>query len=419
MNKPKETIQYGMMQGMYWMAQVAILQFAVMLYTDRGYDNMTIGIATMLVWLTNVVAQPLWGVLCDRRPRVKKVFMLGLLIAMGASVIIPFSEQSIFLTVGAMMIICFAFQPLGQVIDAWIMRMNANGYHLNYGIIRSFGSLGNAALALFYGILLDNYGMWLMTPCFLICCAIFLIIVLKVKEPAAEVAKKKSEASEGEETFSDIIKKLVKNKQYLILFFTFMFMMTGMNAAHTFTSVKIRELGGGNFEFGFFLSILFFMGMVFLLIFSVIGKRFRPAALMSIGYFFIIIKMFFMAFAPNIPMIWLSQLFHGPAFGIMLGGIVMYISQSVDKRSLFTAQTGYGASMGIGCILGSFIGGAISTAVGIDNMIYILLTLPTLSFLVMFANNLYLRRKSRMQFVSESDSISELSGVSASELAPE
>ena len=80
----------------------------------------------------------------------------------------------------------------------------------------------------------------------------------------------------------------------------------------------------------------------------------------------------------------------------MLGAVVMYIQQVVDHRSLFTAQTGYGACMGLGSILGSFLGGAISSAVGVDNMIFVMVSLPVASFLIMAVNNLFLRRYERM-----------------------
>ena len=69
-------LRYGLLQGMYWMAQCTILQFSVMLCNSRGYDNYSIGVATMLVALSNVLAQPLWGLLCDRRPKIKKIFLL-------------------------------------------------------------------------------------------------------------------------------------------------------------------------------------------------------------------------------------------------------------------------------------------------------------------------------------------------------
>lgn len=48
--------------------------------------------------------------------------------------------------------------------------------------------------------------------------------------------------------------------------------------------------------------------------------------------------------------------------------------------------------MGIGNILGSFLGGVISTAVGIDNMIFIMLSLPVISFFVMAGNGIYLKQ---------------------------
>lgn len=388
----KTTVKYGMLQGMYWMAQCTVLQFAVMLYNSRGYDKFSIGIATMLVALTNVLAQPVWGILCDRKPKIKRLFLTGLLIAMGASLILPFSENSIVLTVFAMMVIGFMYQPLAQVVDAWIVRMNANGYHINYAAVRSFGSMGYAFTAMGYGLLLDTFGMWLMTPSFLLCCVVFCVVVLKTKEPEAVVAKRKSEVAEGEESFSDILKKLIRNKQYLILILSFLLMTTGMSAGHTFMSVKLTELGGGNMEYGLVMTVMSGCEMCVLLLMSKYAGRFRPAALMAVGYLSIIVKMLLLAFAGNIPMIVAAHIFHGPAYGIMLGAVVMYIQSVVDHRSLFTAQTGYGACMGLGNILGSFLGGVISTAVGIDNMIFIMVSLPIVSFCVMAANNLYLKR---------------------------
>ena len=412
----KTNVKYGMLQGMYWMAQCTMLQFAVMLYNSRGYDKFSIGIASMLLALPNVLAQPLWGVLCDRRPKIKKLFMTGLLIAMGASLILPFSEDSMVLTVFAMMVIGFMYQPLAQVVDAWIIRMNANGYHINYAVVRSFGSMGYALTAAFYGILLDTFGMWLMTPSFIFCCLIFCFVVLKTKEPVAVIAKKKSEAKEGEESFSDILKKLVRNKQYLILIGTFMLMTTGMNAGHTFMSVKLTELGGGNLEYGLVMTIMSGCEMCFLLLMSKYGSRFRPAALMAIGYCSIIVKMLLIGIANSVPMIMLAHIFHGPAYGIMLGAVVMYIQQVVDHRSLFTAQTGYGACMGLGSILGSFLGGAISSAVGVDNMLFVMVSLPVASFLIMAGNNLFLRRYERMPLapaggINENNSVGETMSV--------
>ena len=48
--------------------------------------------------------------------------------------------------------------------------------------------------------------------------------------------------------------------------------------------------------------------------------------------------------------------------------------------------------MGIGNILGSLLGGVISTAVGLDNRIFIMVSLPVISFCVMAGNSLYLKR---------------------------
>lgn len=385
-------LRYGLLQGMYWMAQCTILQFSVMLYNSRGYDNYSIGVATMLVALSNVLAQPLWGLLCDRRPKIKKIFLLGLLVAMLASLIIPFSESSMPLTVFAMMVVGFMYQPLAQVIDAWIMRLNANDHHINYAAVRSFGSMGYAFTAFGYGLLLDRFGMWLMTPSFLLCCIVFCLIVLKTKEPAAVIAKKRSEAKEGEECFSDILKKLIKNRPFLILVVTYMLMTTGMNAGHTFMSVKLTELGGGNMDYGIVLSVMSGVEMCFLLLMSRVAHRFRPAALMCVGYTSILIKMFLLAAADSIPAIILAHVFHGPAYGIMLCAVVMYIQQVVDHRSLFTAQTTYGACMGLGNIMGSYLGGVVSTALGVDRMIFVMMLLPAVSLVVMFCNTVYQRR---------------------------
>ena len=80
---------------------------------------------------------------------------------------------------------------------------------------------------------------------------------------------------------------------------------------------------------------------------------------------------------------------------MLIGGVVTYLSAVVDRKSYFTAQTGFAALSGTGQILGSYIGGIIATYVSVNTMILMMSVLPAIGFAVMGLNFLAVRNRDR------------------------
>lgn len=394
LSPPKNpVIRYGSLIGLYWFTYNTMLIFANMLYQSEGFSNYELGIASTCTALSNVVAQPLWGTVCDRMPRIRKVIALGLFCAMLATLIRFIDTGSKWMIVLSMCLVNFCFLPMSSLIDAWINRMNANGMHINYGPTRSCGSVGGMVGSLIFGILVDRFGIVVMVPSFLLCSAALIAYVFTLYEPTAVIAAKAKQASADEETFGQVLKKLLKNRQYLILIFTYMFCMAALNSANTFLSVKISDLGGGFWEFGTINAITAGCEIVFLVFLPKITRRIRPQGIMAIGFFFVMVRVICLALANSIPTIQLVSMLHGPSIGMMIGGVVTYLSAVVDRKSYFTAQTGFAALSGTGQILGGYFGGVIATYVPVNTMILMMAVLPAIGFSVMGLNFLAVRKR--------------------------
>ena len=391
------TFRYGILIGWYWLTFNTLLNFSTMLYTSYGMSSYEVGLASSLTSVANVVAQPIWGMICDHMPRIKKVFCIGLIGAMTATLIRYLDMQNPWLLVASTCLVYFCFMPLSSMQDAWINRMNANGANILYPIARSFGSVGGVVGSLVFGFLVDRFGTVIMVPTFVACAVGLIFYIHSLDEPQAVIVKKTGEGTDREETFRYNLSRLLVNRQYLILVFTYMLTMAGINALQTFISVKINRLGGGFLQFGIMSSITASCEIVFLVLFPKIRRRVRAQGIMAIGFFFALVRIVCISFAETIPQIFLIAILHGPSMGITMGGAVAYLSEVVDRKVYFTAQTCMAAVLGIGGITGNYVGGLLTVYYPLNTVILMLGLLPFIACTVMGINFLYLHRMEKKQ----------------------
>lgn len=388
-----KTLSYGLVIGIYWFTYNTMLSFSTMLYTARGFTNYELGVATTCTSLCTVAAQPIWGMICDHMPKIRKVFAIGLIGAMLATCLQFIKTENPWLIVFSICLINFCFMPLSSLNDAWITRMNANGMRINYGPTRSFGSIGGMTASLIFGFLIDRFGVVIMAPSFIICCIILLLYISNLYEPKADIAVSRKNARSGDETFGQLLKELAKNTQYILLVLCCMMSGAALGCANTFLSKKIYAFGGGFFELGVNATITAGCEIIFLVFLPYITRKLRPQAILAIGFFFVAVRILFMSLASNVVQIWLVAFLHGPSQGLMIGGVVNYLSRVVNRKSFFSAQTVYSAVSGIGSILCVYIGGVIANVLPVDTMILMMAVLPTLSFTIMGLNYLSQRKK--------------------------
>lgn len=395
----RTNLKYGLLQGMFWMMNCVMFPFIVQIYRDYGYDEMLIGVIAMCASGVNVLSQPIWGKICDRSPKIKKIFIIALLAGIVGSLILPLGRIGPAITVVSVLILNASVMPLSGIIDAWILRMNASGYRIDYGFTRSFGSVFYAVTAAFFGYLLDGIGLWLTTPAFIGCAVVLALVALSVKEPTPVEESEEGRRVEqvrAKEPFFSGIQKLAKNSRYLIAILCCMLMSMGLGGASLFFPIKMAELGAGNGEYGVSLFVQAITEIFPLLLYTRLSRRFQSETLLAAAIGFTSIKVLCMGAAPSVPLAIASQALQAISYGLYLGAIASYIPKVVEKEQLFTAQTLLGAWLGIASMLSNLLGGWVSSMFGVAQMTVMAAVLPALGCAVFLAFQIFYRKKQEM-----------------------
>ena len=391
----RTNLKYGLLQGMFWMMNCVMFPFIVQIYRDYGYDEMLIGVIAMCASGVNVLSQPIWGKICDRSPKIKKIFVLALLAGIIGSLILPLGRIGPAVTVVSVLILNASVMPLSGIIDAWILRMNASGYRIDYGFTRSFGSVFYAVTAAFFGYLLDAVGLWLTTPAFIGCAVVLAAVALSVKEPVPDRPAEGSrvEQVKQKEPFFSGIQKLAKNSRYVIALPCCMLMSMGLGGASLFFPVKMAELGAGNGEYGVSLFVQAITEIFPLLLFSRLSRRMKSETLLAAAIGFTSLKVLCMGAAPSVLLAIGAQALQAISYGLYLGAVASYIPKVVEKEQLFTAQTLLGASLGVASMLSNLLGGWVSSIFGVAQMTVMAAVLPALGCVIFVVFQCFYKKK--------------------------
>ncbi len=160
--KLKRTLNagYGGVQAAYWMFYGVSNSFASAFLLPRGYSNTEIGI---ILAAANVIAVFLQPAMADVADRSRRVSLIGItqictILTMALEAVLFITERkSAALYVIFVMIVAWqtALQPL---INSLCFKLEESGVHINFGMCRSFGSLGYSLLCAILGTLVEKFG---------------------------------------------------------------------------------------------------------------------------------------------------------------------------------------------------------------------------------------------------------------------
>ena len=68
-------LKFALIQATYWMTNCVFFNFLVLLLKDFGYSELQSGVISMVGTIVLTACQPLWGMLCDRAPRIKPILI--------------------------------------------------------------------------------------------------------------------------------------------------------------------------------------------------------------------------------------------------------------------------------------------------------------------------------------------------------
>lgn len=374
----KINLKLASFQGLFYISNCMMMSFIVNYFAYQGYDNFQIGILTTLLMLGNLIAQPMWGNICDKRDTVKPLYIFVVCIEMVGALALHLAGSNFILTLIATIVVSMALYPLSTIVDLWIVRISLNEPEVNFGFTRSSGSLFFAIAAAMYGGFLDKFGYGILpfVYIFVAFCCILLSCTIKENYVETHVEKKKI-------SFRKSAKQLMHNKAFVLLTITYFLMNCGKTPFFNYLPRKFEELGGGSSMYGYSLSLMAFLEIPALLLLSTLRRKFKLKNLIFVSVIAYFVQVALMAYFSNPIYIVASGAIQFMSFGFYCGVIMYYMSEIVDNKILFTAQTIFVAiGAALPGMLSNVVAGYIANVIGVIPMMNLCLIPMFLAILV-------------------------------------
>ncbi|MBP1948259.1 MFS transporter [Virgibacillus litoralis] len=338
-----------------------IISFLPLYLNYKGLNGTEIGWVLAVGPLAAIFSQPFWGYMSDKYKTVKRMLIIcifGLLI----SSVLFFQMNGLLAIILMGFVFYFFTSPIGALGDSLAQR-RADDLRISFGTIRTWGSIGFATSSLIVGAVLSEIGVQYMIWPYLFFGATALIVAFRLTDVKVE-----SDPIQ----LSDV-KRLAKNKPFIIFLFMIMFLTISHRANDSFIGLYITELGGGEGLVG----IAWFIGVASeAAVFALAGRWFRKYhTLLFIIFAGTIYSLrWFLYAAVDDPMYILAlQFLHGLTFGVFYLASFEYITRLIPSILQSTGHlVFYSVFFGVSGIIGSLTGGALIDSYGGGTLYFVL-----------------------------------------------
>ena len=243
-----------LLEGVYFISFCTLYAYTVTILLEYGYTEVQCGYITMLQYVMMTIAGPVYGRMIDRGLSPKKLFII---LAAGGIIVTPllpvcfakgFSLTMISFGIISALDFCGA-----TVIDTWINQMTLRDETIDYGMIRSAGSIFYATTAIISGYLIVplgiNFLFWLHMGSLAVAILLAVTFADPNKLPLLEPDRFAGEDA-PDETFAQSIGTMMKNRPFVIFLICGTMYYFATRAVNGFMQVIINYIGGDASTYG-------------------------------------------------------------------------------------------------------------------------------------------------------------------------
>lgn len=169
---------------MLFVSLSVFITFLPLYYQDRGLSNTQVGAVMGIGSLVAIFAQPLWGIVSDKRKTVKKMILLFIVITAALSAWL-FEVRHVELLMFVMIVFSVFHTALPALTDSLSVSA-AVKYKRSYGFFRLWGDVGIGAGALGIGALIAFLGMDRLSWIYIGALAICFCFALRIEDAPAK-----------------------------------------------------------------------------------------------------------------------------------------------------------------------------------------------------------------------------------------
>lgn len=390
--KKSLNISYSAVQGTYWMHFGVVISFASVFLLSKDYTNTEIGIILALSSIAAVILQPILADMVDRREK-KPLIMLSNIVAVGLILgtfsLYFFEKKSITLTIIFIVIAAF-MSSLQPIITSIAFYYSSARNPINFGVSRSVGSVAYAAMTSILGSMVYKYGTQSI-PTAGIIILILLIVSLLITE---KISKKNESEDDIEHVDIDKIEKvqqiitlkdfIIRNKNFVIFSFAVMLIFFQNSVLNNYLIQIIKNVGGNSNQMGQLFSFMAILELPGLFFFSKIRKKLSCQFMLKLSSVAFVFKIFLTYMAGSVGFIYLAFLFQIISFPLFISSCVHLVDEVMDKNEAVKGQSLITATMTIGMVFASFIGGKILDLSGASMLLLVSTGLTILGTIIVF-----------------------------------
>ncbi|RNB52957.1 MFS transporter [Brevibacillus gelatini] len=204
-------------------------------YKSISLTGTQIGLISAVAPVVSIVAQPMWGLLCDRF-QIRKAILILTLVASGLAGLF-FVGVSTFAFVFLFYLILSFFQSAIIPISDSITLGYAKKYGLQFGDIRLWGAVGFALAAFVTGLLVERWGASMLFYSYCLALLIAMLFLLRVPDESEETPRFRVGMLAG-------MRDLLRIPRYLLFLLASFCVLGAVNANNIWFSLFYQEIGG-------------------------------------------------------------------------------------------------------------------------------------------------------------------------------
>ena len=366
-----------LLEGVYFISFCTLYAYTVTILLEYGYTEVQCGYITMLQYLMMTIAGPVYGRMIDRGLSPKKLFII---LAAGGIIVTPllpvcfakgFSLTMISFGIISALDFCGA-----TVIDTWINQMTLRDETIDYGMIRSAGSIFYATTAIVSGYLIVplgiNFLFWLHMGSLAVAILLAVTFADPNKLPLLEPDRFAGEDA-PDETFAQSIRTMMKNRPFVIFLICGTMYYFATRAVNGFMQVIINYIGGDASTYG--VSVFLYCVGEFLLM-RLASRLLRRG--MKLPVLFITataglgLRILLLGVLKTMTGVMLTQILLSVGFASYLRFNIDYVASLFPRQYAGRAiLISVAVTQGLGSIIGNLAGGYLLASVGVPTYCFI------------------------------------------------
>lgn len=396
---PRDNVKVSVIFVLINMCVAYYYTYLAQLLTFYGFDAQQVGTLLMIYVLMAVVSLPLMGFLTDNYIPDKVMILGNAIVSIISSIVFLNIEKTFLNTAIVIAIWSFCFKPIINIIESYTYKLINDGDPIDFGVVRSMGSLGGALGAFLMGNIIDIKGyssLYYMQVFGVVTTSIAVLIFFrgrKVKqEPKEEyvtvtptrIIKEEPVESDGSST----LMQLLKSRDYVALLIGGCLINASVSLHFTYVPLLLQDNGASAGEIGAAFSLMALCEIPIIAFFSKIRRYIRPTTLLIAAGIVYIFRMIMVVEHPTVSMFMMMGVLQSVSLGF-LSPNYMYIMNRIVPRNITSTATMTGTTViyNLSSVFSMYYGGYYIEKVGYLTVLsvgWIFCLIGTLVFILNF-----------------------------------